>query len=103
MGRHTFVVTFGERASQALFALLLLAPFALLLPMAQGAPTLLLPLALLPAALQLRRDFNRSPRGLAYNQLLFRTFRLELWFAALLSAGAVLVRVLGGSLGPAGA
>jgi 1,4-dihydroxy-2-naphthoate octaprenyltransferase len=30
----------------------------------------------------------------AFNEVLFRTFRLELWFAALLSAGALLGRIL---------
>ncbi len=97
VGRRTFAVCFGERASQRLYALLLLAPFALVPVMAlqMHAATLLLPLALLPAALQLRRDFVHCPRGIAFNGLLFRTFRLELWFAALLSAGAVLARVVG--------
>jgi hypothetical protein len=31
----------------------------------------------------------------AFNAILFRTFRLELWFAMLLSAGIVLVGKLG--------
>lgn len=96
VGRRTFAVTFGERGSQRLYAALLLAPFALVPAIAwqmEAAP-LLLPLLLLPPALQLQRDFNRCPRGLAFNALLFRTFRMELWFAALLSAGAVLARVL---------
>jgi 1,4-dihydroxy-2-naphthoate octaprenyltransferase len=97
VGRRTFAVTFGERGSQALYSGLLLAPFAVLALMAGWAlsPALLLPLLLLPSALQLRRDFVNCPRGLAFNGVLFRTFRLELWFAALLSAGAVLGRVLG--------
>jgi 1,4-dihydroxy-2-naphthoate octaprenyltransferase len=94
VGRRTFAVTFGERGSQRLYTVLLLGPFALLPVMALQAPALLLPLALLPAALRLRRDFIHSARGVAFNGLLFRTFRLELWFAALLSAGAVLSRVL---------
>lgn len=95
VGRRTFAVTFGEQGSQRLFAVLLLAPFALVPWMAleMQAGTLLLPLALLPSALQLRQDFVRCPRGTAFNALLFRTFRLELWFAALLSLGAVLARV----------
>jgi 1,4-dihydroxy-2-naphthoate octaprenyltransferase len=37
------------------------------------------------------RDFARCPPGLAFNAILFRTFRLELWFAVFLSAGALLV------------
>ena len=59
------------------------------------APAMMLPLVLLPSALQLRVAFVHCPRGTAFNELLFRTFRLELWFAALLSAGALLGRMLG--------
>ena len=94
VGRRTFAVSFGERGSQALYSALLLAPFALLPVMAALAQSLalLLPLLLLPSALQLRRDFVKCPPGLDYTLVLFRTFKLELWFAALLSAGAVLAR-----------
>ena len=58
------------------------------------APTLLLPLVLVPAAWRLQRELAHGPRGLALNGVLFRTFRMELHFAALLAAGAVLGRVL---------
>ena len=96
VGRRTFAVTFGETASRSLYSVLLLGPYALVPVMAMlaHALTLLLPL-LLPVALQLRRDFVRCPRGTAFNAVLFRTFKLELWFAALLSAGALLARMLG--------
>ena len=96
VGRRTFAVTFGEQASRRLYTLLLLGPLLLVPAMALlgQAPALLLPLLLLPVALQLRRDFGRCPPGTAFNAILFRTFRLELWFAALLSAGALLGRVL---------
>jgi 1,4-dihydroxy-2-naphthoate octaprenyltransferase len=96
VGRRTFAVAFGERASAGLFTLLLLGPFALLPAMAlwSRAAALLLPLLLLPSALQLRRDFVHGPRGAAFNELLFRAFRLELRFAALLSCGALLARML---------
>jgi 1,4-dihydroxy-2-naphthoate octaprenyltransferase len=94
VGRLTFAVTFGEAASARLYALLLSLPFALLPVMAAllRAPALLLPLLLLPAAFDLRHRFVTCPRGVAFNDVLFRTFRLELWFAALLSAGAVVAR-----------
>lgn len=97
VGRHTFAVLFGEAASRRLYALLLLGPFVLVPAMAllARAPALLLPLLLVPAALQLRRDFVACPRGTAFNDVLFRTFRLGLWFAALISAGALLGRMLG--------
>lgn len=94
VGRRTFAVTFGEAGSQRLYSLLLLGPFALLPVMALvgEAPALMLPLLLLPGALQLRVAFIRCPRGLAFNEVLFRTFRMELWFAALLSAGSLMGR-----------
>ncbi|MDP2005839.1 MAG: 1,4-dihydroxy-2-naphthoate octaprenyltransferase [Rubrivivax sp.] len=96
VGRNTFAVTFGARASHRLYALLLLGPFALLPVMAglARAPELLLPLLLVPTAWQLRRDFDACAPGKAFNQILFRSFRLELWFAALLSASALIGRVL---------
>jgi 1,4-dihydroxy-2-naphthoate polyprenyltransferase len=92
VGRRTFAVTFGDLGSCRLFSLLLVAAFLLLPGMAwlAGSPALLLPLLLLPLAWRLRRDFVHGPRGLALNAVLFRTFRLELWFAALLAAGALL-------------
>ena len=95
VGRRTFAVTFGEDASRALFSSLLFGSFALVPLMALWAQsaTLLLPLVLWPIALQLRDDFVHCPRGAAFNEVLFSTFRLELWFAALLSAGALLARI----------
>jgi 1,4-dihydroxy-2-naphthoate polyprenyltransferase len=92
VGRRTFAVTFGEAGSRWLFTALLVVPFVLLPVMGVLARSagLLLPLLLLPAAWRLRRAFVTCPRGTAFNQVLFATFRLELWFAALLSAGALL-------------
>jgi 1,4-dihydroxy-2-naphthoate octaprenyltransferase len=97
VGRRTFAVTFGEAGSQHLYTTLLGVPFGLLLPMALlgHAPSLMLPLLLVPAAWRLRRQFIDCPRGVAFNEVLFSTFRLELWFAALLSAGALIDPVLG--------
>jgi 1,4-dihydroxy-2-naphthoate octaprenyltransferase len=99
VGRRTFAVCFGAAASQGLFTLLLLAPFALLPAIAfeAGSAWLLAPALLLPATWALRRDFQRCPPGLAYNDLLFRCFRLQLVFAAALAAAAVLARVTGAS------
>jgi 1,4-dihydroxy-2-naphthoate octaprenyltransferase len=95
VGRHTFAVLAGEAGSQRLYTALLLGPFALLPVMALVAhnPALLLPLLLLPGAWALRGAFLRCAPGVAFNEMLFRTFRLELAYAALLAAGAVLGRV----------
>jgi 1,4-dihydroxy-2-naphthoate octaprenyltransferase len=97
VGRQTFAVTFGATGSRRLYATLMLGAFALLPLMAwqAHAVTLLLPVLLLPSTVQLCHDFNRCPPGTAFNEVLFRTFRLELWFAALLSTGALLGRVIG--------
>ena len=97
VGRDTFAVAFGQTASQRLFGALLLGPFALLplLAFVQLDAALLLPMVLLPSALRLRRDFVACSQGAGFNELLYRSFRLELWFAALLSAGAVFGRVFG--------
>jgi 1,4-dihydroxy-2-naphthoate octaprenyltransferase len=97
VGRRTFAVLFGQVGSRRLYAALLLSPFALVAAMAlwARAPTLLLPLLLVPSAARLLRDFGRCAKGVAFNQMLFRTFRLELGFAVFLSAGALLARVMG--------
>lgn len=95
VGRRTFAVRFGTLASQRLFMLLLLGPFVLVPVMAwlAATPALLLPWLLLPSAWALRGDFLRCPPGLAFNAILFRTFKMELVFSVLLAAGAVLGRV----------
>lgn len=94
VGRRTFPVAFGAKAAQRFYAALLFVPFALtpLVALLAGTALLLLPLLLLPAARALWRDFLVCPPGLAFNEVLFRTFRLELVFAVLMACGAVLGR-----------
>ncbi len=96
VGRRTFPVVFGADASRALYALSLLTPFALVPALAWGvgSPWLLLPLLGLPVALRLLHDFRTCAPGSAFNLVLFRTFKLELVYAGLLAAGAVLARLL---------
>jgi 1,4-dihydroxy-2-naphthoate octaprenyltransferase len=96
VGRRTFAVVAGAAASRTMYAASLGGAFALLVPMAwlENSPWLLLPLLLAPKALRLLRDFDATS-GIAFNGILVRTFKLELAFAALLAAGAVLARGLG--------
>ena len=96
VGRRTFPVVFGAQTAKHMYSASLYGAFALVLPMAwlEGAATLLAPLLLLPTALRLNRDFVACPPGLAYNAILVRTFKLELGYAALISAGAVAARLL---------
>jgi 1,4-dihydroxy-2-naphthoate octaprenyltransferase len=94
-GRRTFAVVAGEAASRRMYGALLLGPFPLVVAMSvrARAASLLLPLVLLPVAVRLLRDFMRCPRGIEFNEILFRTFRLEFWFAMLLSAGLLLLKI----------
>jgi len=97
VGRRTFAVRFGERASRGLIATLLLAPFFLtpLTALAAGSVALLLPLILVPAASGLLRRVLLSAGGAGMNPLVFRAFRLELGYAGLVAAGAVAARFIG--------
>ena len=97
VGRRTFAVSFGPAASQQLYGVQLLGPFVLVpvVAMLAGTAWLLLPWLLLPAAVALQRDFLRCPPGLPFNDVLFRTFKLELMFAVLMASGAVLDRLWG--------
>ncbi len=92
VGRRTFAVVAGKAGSHRLYAALLLGSFVPVPVMAVcfHAPWLVLPLLLAPAAIRLRHDFARCRPGAAFNEILFRTFRLELWFALLLCAGLLL-------------
>jgi 1,4-dihydroxy-2-naphthoate octaprenyltransferase len=92
VGRRTFAATFGEAASRRLFAALLAVAFSLVPAVAAvgRSVALLLPLLLVPRTVRLWRDFAHCASGIEYNGVLFRAFRLELAFAALLAAGAVL-------------
>jgi hypothetical protein len=84
-------VTFGESGSQALYSTLLLAPFALLPVMAWMAACAGLSCCRCCCCRRLcncARPSCIARVARAFNEVLFRTFRLELWFAALLSAGA---------------
>jgi len=94
-GRRTFVVTFGPGASRALFESLILVAFTVLPVIAwiDANPWLGLPLIMLPTALRIRRDFGDLPPGPAWNELLFRTVKLELAYGLLLALGALVPRL----------
>ena len=96
VGRRTLPVVLGPGTSRGFYACAMLLPFALAPVMAwlAASPWFLLPLLWLPVALRLVRDFLNCPPGLPFNAVLFRTFKLELAYAALLSAGAILSRML---------
>jgi len=86
-------VCLGRAFTRWEYAALMLAPFALLLPLAlltRPHVALLLPLAALPLALSLVRRFWRKTPGPAFNVLLARTARFQVLFALLLCLGLTL-------------
>ncbi len=93
VGRRTFAVCWGEAASGRLFLTLLVGPFAVALLLALIASVWFMTLGLLmPVAIVLARDFRRCKPGAAYNLVLLRTFRLSLWFSALMSLASLMTR-----------
>jgi 1,4-dihydroxy-2-naphthoate octaprenyltransferase len=91
VGRRTFAVTWGHRASQGLVAVLLVMPHlaALWLVALTGRVWWALPLALLPHTWGVWQRFRRCAPGVAYNAVLFQVFRLSLWYAVWLAVAAV--------------
>jgi 1,4-dihydroxy-2-naphthoate polyprenyltransferase len=88
-GKITLAVRIGRRATRVEYALLLLAPFALVSPIALDHPPALLPWLALPLALWLVARFYLIPSGSALNALLARTAQLQLAFGLLLSVGLI--------------
>ena len=89
IGKNTLAVRCGVRFTLIEYAFLLLAPFALILALAQYEERigLLAPLLLLPWALRLYLRVRRTPSGAWLNGALASTAKLGLLFAILLSAG----------------
>lgn len=93
VGKNTLAVCIGRDATRLEFALLLLAPFALLLPLQllnNGATAAWLPVLALPWALSLLRRFTVQTPGPAFNRLLAETAQLQFAYGLLLSLGLVL-------------
>ena len=89
IGRRTFAVMAGAQASARLYALLLGAPMVCLVGVALLTHSVwpLLPYVLAPRMARLAQDFRASAGGMAYNAILYRTFRLLLEFSLVLSLG----------------
>jgi len=91
VGRRTLAIVAGPHLTVAIYATLVLSPFALL-PLLRSATThglVWLPLAALPAAVALARDLANEPSGRGLNVILFRTVQLQVLFTALLCVGLI--------------
>ena len=93
VGKRTLAVCFGRAFSRWQYALLVLAPFALLpllgLETRVGA-SLLVPMLALPNAIGLVRRFWREPPGPLFNALLAQTARFQVMFSILLCVAILL-------------
>jgi len=89
VGRRTLAIVAGPTGTAALYAAAMLAPYALLWPMARALPhqPLWLPLVALVPTLVLIRRFMREPPGRGFNRILVQTVQLQVLFGFLLAAG----------------
>ncbi len=93
VGKRTLAVCLGRRFSRWQYAVLVLAPFVLLGPLALQTRiglTLLIPLLALPMAVTLVRRFWRETPGPAFNPLLAQTAKFQVLFSALLCVAILL-------------
>lgn len=90
-GRRTLAARLGDVRAQRAYAVMVLAPFALILVLAQrGHPWALLALAAVPYAMTLPPKLRRTANGAQLNLLLGATARLGLMLGVLVSAGVLL-------------
>ncbi|MFM9917416.1 MAG: 1,4-dihydroxy-2-naphthoate polyprenyltransferase [Rhizobacter sp.] len=93
VGKRTLAVCLGRTFTRWEYAVLMLAPFALLAALSHltnlGA-TLLIPVLALPMAAALVHRFWREAPGPAFNALLARTAKFQVLFSVLLCVGILL-------------
>jgi 1,4-dihydroxy-2-naphthoate polyprenyltransferase len=92
VGRRTLAIIAGPALTSWTFAALMLAPFALLLPISLALPKTHVWLALgaFPAAAALIYHFRHERHRPSFNRILVQTVRTEVLFSVLLGVGAVL-------------
>ncbi len=84
-GKNTLAVRLGRPAIRRIYAVEMLAPYALLLLFADLGWPFALPLLSLPLAAKLIRRFYQEPPGPEFNNILAATAGLQLVFALLLT------------------
>lgn len=89
VGRRTLAIIAGPRVTTWIYAALMLAPFALLYPIAQALPRghTWPALVALPLVGLLIGKFAREPRGREFNQILVQTVLMQALFSLLLALG----------------
>jgi 1,4-dihydroxy-2-naphthoate octaprenyltransferase len=90
-GRRTLAIALGRRATGGVYALLMLGPYLLLIPMASLLPgrPVWMALAAAPLSTALIARFLREPPGPGFNAILARTAQVQAFFALLICYGAL--------------
>ena len=83
IGRRTLPIVAGSQSTAIVYAAMMLAPFALLVPLALVLPhrPLWLALVLLPRTLTLVNHFVHEPPGRGFNAILVQTVRMQALFS----------------------
>jgi 1,4-dihydroxy-2-naphthoate polyprenyltransferase len=91
VGRRTLAIMAGPAATTWIYAVLMLAPFALLRPIGQALPSghAWPALVALPLAGVAIYRFAREPQGRGFNRILVLTVQIQTLFSLLLALGAV--------------
>jgi 1,4-dihydroxy-2-naphthoate octaprenyltransferase len=92
VGRRTLVILAGPTVTTGVYAVLMLVPFGLLLPIGESLPRgqMWPALLALPLAGALIYQFAHTPRGRGFTRILVRTVQVQTFFSLLLSIGLVL-------------
>jgi 1,4-dihydroxy-2-naphthoate polyprenyltransferase len=92
VGRKTLPIVAGLRATNWIYAALVVLPFALLALLERALPNSHLSIAAiaLPFAVALAYRFAREPRGRGFNRILVQTVQVQLLFSLLLCIGVLM-------------
>lgn len=88
VGRRTLAIVAGPFWTGVIYATMLLAPYALLIPLGRALShqPLWLPLVALPASLVMINRFVQEPAAAGFNRILVQTVEVQALFSALLAA-----------------
>jgi len=94
VGRRTLAIITGGIVTTWIYALLMLAPFVLLLPLTQALPHShpWLALLALPPATFLIYQFAGEPSGRGFNRILVQTVMVQTLFSVLLALGLIYIK-----------
>jgi len=92
VGRHTLAIVAGRRMTNWIYAVMMLIPFVLLIPIGHGLPRghAWPAVVSLPLAAVLINRFVHEPHGAGFDRMLGQTVQVQTLFSLLLSVGLLL-------------